>query len=64
MIEKHGGDYAFGNEITVADAFLYPAVRGDDVSYLVNVDDYPAIKKVVENLDQVPEFAYEHPDPL
>ncbi|CAD8112398.1 unnamed protein product [Paramecium primaurelia] len=62
LVEKHGGDYAFGNQVTIADAFLYPAFRGDDVSYLVNLDKYPALKKVVENLDQLPEFAYEHPD--
>lgn len=37
----------------MADAFVYPAVRGDDVAYLVDLEKYPAIKRVVENLDNV-----------
>lgn len=33
-------------------------MRGDDVAYLVDLEKYPAIKRVVENLDSVEEFAY------
>lgn len=40
----------------MADLFVYPTIYGADVSYHVNVNDYPHIKHVTDNLKDLPEF--------
>ena len=56
MLQKTKGKYCFGDEITAADLFFVPHVQGGSVRFNVSLDDYPAVKEVLTNLQQIEAF--------
>lgn len=59
MLAKTKGKFSFGDSVTMADLFVYPTIAGNDVSYHVDVANYPNIASVVTNLKSLPEFQME-----
>ena len=51
--ENKFGDYAFGNQITSADIFLYPQVLASRNRAGIDLSPYPRIYKVLKNLEKV-----------
>ncbi|OQS04688.1 maleylacetoacetate isomerase [Thraustotheca clavata] len=60
-LKKYSGKYSFGDEITLADVFLYPQVVNAQI-YQVNLSAYPNIKRVSEGLADHPAFIAAHPN--
>jgi len=61
MIEAHGGLYAFGNGLTIADCHLVPQVYSAR-RFGVPLEPYPALCAAAANAERVPEVAAAHPD--
>lgn len=61
MLEKTKGKYCFGDEITAADCFFAPHVQGGSARFNVSLDDYPNVKEVLSNLQQVEGFIQAEP---
>eukprot|EP01130_Rhizamoeba_saxonica_P003347 TRINITY_DN1417_c1_g2_i4.p3 TRINITY_DN1417_c1_g2~~TRINITY_DN1417_c1_g2_i4.p3 ORF type:complete len:110 (+),score=24.58 TRINITY_DN1417_c1_g2_i4:467-796(+) len=59
-LEKTSGRYCFGNTLTMADICLVPqavnAVRSE-----IDLNNYPKLSKIVQNLELIPEFETTHP---
>ena len=60
-LAKHGGQYCFGNQISAADCFLVPAVYGAVTGASMNMETYPLIKKINDNLIKLEPFKKAHP---
>ncbi len=58
-LSETAGQYCFGDQITVADAFLYPQLH---IAPCFDVDAavWPTIAGVIENLQSLPAFANSH----
>ena len=50
FISKCGGKYSFGDNVTMADAFLIPQVYNVN-RFEMDINTWPTIAKVVENLN-------------
>jgi maleylacetoacetate isomerase/maleylpyruvate isomerase len=61
MVEKHGGQFAFGDSPTLADCCLIPQVYSA-VRYEVDLTPYPHLKGVAERANAHPAFAAAHPN--
>lgn len=61
MIARHGGKFAFGDSLTVADCHLVPQVYSAE-RFNVPLDAFPALRKAVENARAHPAVATAHPD--
>ncbi len=61
MIGKHGGRYAFGDSLTIADCHLVPQVYAAR-RFDVPLEPYPAVCAAAANAEQVPQVAAAHPD--
>jgi len=61
MIARHGGRYAFGDTLTIADCHIVPQVYSAR-RFNVPLDAYPALMKAAEAAMAVPEVAAAHPD--
>ena len=48
LIAENKGKYCFGDEVTNADVFLYPTVKGGIDRFKVDISQYPRIKEVYE----------------
>jgi len=59
--ENKLGNYAFGNEITAADIFLYPQVLASKNRAGIDLAPYKRISKVLANLQKVKEFTDANP---
>lgn len=59
-VKETAGKYSVGDEITVADVCLIPAVWGAD-RYNVSLDPYPTVKKIAANLNAHPDVKKAHP---
>jgi maleylpyruvate isomerase len=60
-IGEHGGRYAFGDSLTIADCHLVPQVYTAR-RFGVPLDPYPALCAAAANAEQVPQVAAAHPD--
>ena len=56
-----GGDYCWGEGVTLADICLMPQVYNAR-RWQVDMTNMPRIGRVIERLDQIPAFAAAHPD--
>jgi maleylacetoacetate isomerase len=54
------GPYSFGNELSLADAFLVPQM-GHAERFGVSISEFPTLCRVYENLRRIPEFIAAHP---
>lgn len=61
MIARHGGTYAFGDTLTLADCHLVPQVYSAE-RFNVPLDAYPALMRAVDNARANAEVAAAHPD--
>ena len=61
LIVRHGGTYAFGDSLTIADCHIVPQVYSAE-RFNVPLDAYPALMRVAGNARAVPEVAAAHPD--
>ena len=60
-LEGKRGQYCFGDEITLADAFFVPMTESGISKFGLDIDKFPASKKLLENLRQVPEVRESYP---
>ena len=56
MLPKTKGKFCFGDQITLADAFFVPHVQGGVARFGVDLDKYPNVKEVYQNLIEVDAF--------
>ncbi len=61
MVSKTRGAYAFGDQITAADVFLYPQVSASIARWNADIVKYPNLKHVLQNLKSVKEFVEAEP---
>jgi len=57
--DKHG-KYCFGDEITLADVFLVPAIRSS-ARWKVDMSKFPTLDSIVKELIKIPEFEKAEP---
>jgi maleylacetoacetate isomerase len=62
LLQKSHGKYSFGDEVTLADVLLVPQVSSAIAVYKWNIEEYPTIKAVYENLLLVPGVREAFPD--
>ena len=60
VIEASADRYSFGDEVTIADVFLYPQVQTSR-RFEVDMSKFPAITAAVETLQSLPPFRGSHP---
>lgn len=61
MIARHGGLYAFGDSLTLADCHIVPQIYSAR-RFNVPLDAFPALVRAAEAAMAVPEVAAAHPD--
>jgi maleylacetoacetate isomerase len=61
MLEKTHGKYCFGDEVTLADAFLVPHAMGAIARFGVDLSEYPKCKHVFDNLCELEAFRLAEP---
>lgn len=61
LLKTHGGQYAFGDNITMADICLVPQVYNAN-RFKVDLSAFPNIVKVVENCNQLDAFIQASPE--
>ena len=61
LIARHGGEYAFGDEITLADVLLVPQAYSAR-RYKVDTTPYPRLIAATERAAGLPPVAAAHPD--
>lgn len=61
MIARHGGTYAFGDSLTLADCHIVPQIYSAE-RFRVPLDDFPRLLRAAEAARTVPEVAAAHPD--
>jgi maleylpyruvate isomerase len=61
MIARHGGTYAFGDTLTIADCHIVPQVYSAE-RFNVSLDEYPALMRAADNARAHPAIAEAHPD--
>lgn len=61
MIARHGGRYAFGDTLTLADCHIVPQVYSAR-RFNVPLDAYPVLMRAADEAMAVPEVAAAHPD--
>lgn len=61
ILVKNEGKYSFGDNITNADVFLYPTVKGGVDRFGVDLSEFPRIKAIYEELQKVEEFVKAEP---
>jgi glutathione S-transferase len=50
LLVNSNGKYCFGDQLTLADAFLVPSVGGSVTRFKIDISKYPRVKSVYENL--------------
>jgi len=61
MIVRHGGTYAFGDSLTIADCHIVPQVYSAE-RFNVPLDAWPALTRVANNARNATAVAAAHPD--
>lgn len=56
-----GGDFCYGDGVTMADICLMPQIYNAD-RWEVDLTPMPKIRRIAENLSEIPAFAAAHPD--
>ncbi|TNV75697.1 hypothetical protein FGO68_gene17391 [Halteria grandinella] len=59
IVSTSAGKYSVGDEVTFADACIIPQVYACS-RFEISLDEYPTIKRVVENLGELEEFKKAH----
>nr|AYN44509.1 glutathione S-transferase Z1 [Brachionus rotundiformis] len=60
IVAETSGKYCIGDGITIADIFLVPAVHTARLQE-INLNEYPCLSKIIDNLDKLPEVNQTHP---
>jgi maleylpyruvate isomerase len=60
LLNQHGGTYAFGDTPTLADCYIVPQAYSAE-RFNVNLDGFPALRRVVIAAQALPEFKHAHP---
>ncbi|MES2802687.1 MAG: maleylacetoacetate isomerase [Bdellovibrionota bacterium] len=60
MLEKHSGQFCFGDEITAADVFLVPQIFTAN-RFKVPLENFPLITKIVNHCNSLEAFKKAHP---
>jgi glutathione S-transferase len=58
LLEREAGSYAAGRVLTIADIFLYPAIKAGLKAGL-DVAEHPATANIMRHLERLPEFSRE-----
>lgn len=61
MIARHGGGFAFGDRVTLADCYLVPQLYSAE-RFGVDLAAFPALVAAAERARALPEVAAAHPD--
>ena len=61
LLSKSAGKFSVGNEITMADFCLVPQVYNAN-RFKVDMEQFPTIKEIMNNLEKIPAFIKAHPD--
>ena len=61
LVARHGGKFAFGDSLTLADCHLVPQVYSA-CRFAVPLDAYPVLCAAAKRAERVPEVAAAHPD--
>lgn len=61
LVSKHGGQYCFGDQITLADCFLVPQIFSSK-RFEVDVNQFPKLVEIDKKLNQLPEFIKASPE--
>merc|ERR1711902_119695 len=56
LLQKTGGKYSVGDEVTLADCCLIPQVFGAEIRFKVDMSKYPNVQRICKNLEQLPAF--------
>lgn len=59
-LERHGGQFCFGDEVTAADAFLVPQIFWAQ-RFSIDLQRYPRIQAVAKNCEGLEAFRLAHP---
>jgi maleylacetoacetate isomerase len=62
FLKASAGKYSFGDNVTLADAFLYPQFVGATKRFGIQPENYPTAKKVCDNLSTLKEFQDASPE--
>lgn len=62
ILSHTAGTYAFGDNLTLADVFIYPQLMNGIQRYGVRKDDYVHLKRVFDNLLKLDAFRNSEPD--
>lgn len=55
-IAKTSGKYCFGDNLTLADIFFHPQITAAVEKIGIDIQKYPKLKEISENLSKIPEF--------
>jgi maleylpyruvate isomerase len=61
LVERHGGRYAFGDSLTIADCCLVPQLHSA-TRFGVTLDAYPNLRRAAGNAEDIEAVAKAHPD--
>ena len=61
LVQKSHGKFCVGNEISMADFCLVPQVYNAN-RFKVDMEQFPVIQKIMENLEKLEAFIKAHPD--
>ncbi|KAB7495868.1 putative maleylacetoacetate isomerase 2 [Armadillidium nasatum] len=61
IVEESSGKYCVGNEITLADCLLIPQVFAANKRYKIDLEEFPTIARIYENLKSLEVFKAAHP---
>ena len=61
MLAKTAGEYSVGDNITMADAVLYPQVYNAISRYNIDVEHYPILSRIFHSLSKVSSFDVTQP---
>lgn len=61
MIERYGGEFSFGDSLTIADCYLLPQVYSAE-RFGVDLTKYTRIRAVASRSAEIPAVALAHPD--
>lgn len=62
ILAKTAGTYAFGDQLSLADVFIYPQMHNGIQRYGVRKDDYVHLKRVFDNLLKLEDFTKANPE--
>jgi len=61
LVQKYGGTYCFGGQVTMADVFFIPQIWNAR-RFNANLDDFPKLRRIEEALYKLPAFDKARPE--